>query len=146
VNSVLVVDDESGIRQILNRWLSAEGYHVREAPDAETALVEMAKARSDVVTCDVEMPGHGGLWLAAQLARQFPATAIVLATGVASVPAVTSLQPAVVEYLVKPFKRELILQAVSRGVQWHDAALARAPEPAANADSLAKWLESIDEE
>jgi DNA-binding NtrC family response regulator len=146
VNSVLIVDDESGIRQLLARWLSAEGYSLREAPDAETALAEMAKAAADVVMCDIEMPGQGGLWLAAQLGRRFPATGMVLATGVDSVPAVTSLQPGIVEYLVKPFARDLVLQAVSRGIQWHAAALARGPEPAADADSLSKWLESIDDQ
>ena len=60
-NSVLIVDDESGIRELLTRWLSAEGYELREAPDAETAVVELLKRPADVVMCDVEMPGLGGL-------------------------------------------------------------------------------------
>ena len=104
---------------LLTRWLSAAGYEVREAIDAETALDEMARGTVDVVMCDVTMPGHGGLWLAAQLGQRFPATAIVLATGLKSVPAATSMQPGIVEYLVKPFERESVLKAVSRGVQWH---------------------------
>jgi two-component system, NtrC family, response regulator len=143
VNSVLIVDDESGIREILKRWLSAEGYDLREAPDAETALEEMAKAAADVVMCDVEMPGHGGLWLAEQLGQRFPATAIVVATALDSVPPATSLKPSIVGYLVKPFARDRVLRAVSRGVQWHSAALARAPEPAAHVDRVTKWFDSI---
>jgi DNA-binding NtrC family response regulator len=143
-NAILIVDDESGIRQVLTRWLSAEGYDLREAPDAETALAELTKAPADVVMCDVEMPGQGGLWLAAEIARRFPSTAIVLATGVDSVPPVTSMQPSIVEYLVKPFKRDGVLDAVSRGVQWHGKAALRAGKPGVDADGLGKWLDSID--
>jgi DNA-binding NtrC family response regulator len=142
--SILIVDDEDGIRQLLTRWLSAEGCDLREAPDAETALDELAKSPADVVMCDVEMPGQGGLWLAGEIARRFPATAIVLATGVNSVPPVTSMQPAIVEYLVKPFNRAGVLHAVSRGVQWHDKAAHRAGKPGVDADGLGKWLDSID--
>jgi two-component system response regulator MprA len=97
LRSVLIVDDETGIREILTRWLSGEGYDMREAPDAETALEKLAEAAADVVMCDVEMPGHGGLWLAAELGQRFPATAIVLATAVDSVPPMISFKPSIIE-------------------------------------------------
>ena len=139
MSSVLIVDDEAGIREILTRWLSGEGYDIREAPDAETALDEMAKSVADVVMCDVEMPGRGGLWLAAELGQRFPATAIVLATALDSVPPMISLKPSIVEYLVKPFAQDLVVRAVARGIEWHGVALARA----AGGDRVAKWLESV---
>lgn len=126
MNSLLIVDDESGIRDLLTRWLSPAGYDIREAPTAEAALEELTKSPADVVMCDVEMPGKGGLWLAAQIGQRFPVTAIVLATALDSVPPVVSLQPSIVKYLVKPFARDLVVQAVSCGVQWHAAALERA--------------------
>ncbi len=141
---MLIVDDEVAIREILSRWLSAAGYDIREAPDAETALEEVAKAAPDVMMCDVEMAGQGGLWLAAQVGQRFPATAIVLATALDSVPPVNSMQPSIVEYLVKPFRQELVLQAIARGVEWHGVALARAPEPTAGGDRLTEWLDSIE--
>ena len=56
-----------------------------------------------VVFCDVQMPGQGGLWLAGVLRTQFPYAAIILATGVATVPATTSLRPGILAYLTKPF-------------------------------------------
>lgn len=142
MNSVLIVDDESGIREILARWTSAAGYAIREAPDAETALQEMSRQAADVVLCDVEMPGHGGLWLAEQLREQFPTTAIVLATAVDSVPAATSFKPGIVEYLVKPLSRDLVLKAVTHGLTWRAAAIARGPGPAADPDAMARWLDS----
>jgi DNA-binding NtrC family response regulator len=139
---VLIVDDEAGIREILTRWLSAEGYDIREAPDAETALDAMAKAAADVVMCDVEMPGRGGLWLAAELGQRFPATAIVLATALDSVPPMNSLKPGIVEYLVKPFAQDLVMRAVARGIKWHGVALAR-PSAPTTGDRVTEWLESV---
>ena len=131
-------------REILVRWLTAAGYDIREAPDAEQALEAIGSAAPDVLMCDVEMPGQGGLWLAAQVGQLFPTTAIVLATALDSVPPVNSMQPSIVEYLVKPFKEDLVLQAVSRGVEWHAVALARAPASRAGEDRLDTWLDSIE--
>jgi putative nucleotidyltransferase with HDIG domain len=69
------------------------------------------------------MPGHDGLWLAAQLRREHPDTAVIIATGLNDVSAVVeSLRQGVVDYLTKPFERDRLCQAVSRGVEWHRSA------------------------
>ena len=125
MGSVLIVDDESAIRAVLARWLGAARYDIREAVDAESALDELAKTAADVVLCDVTMPGQGGLWLAEQLRERFPATAIILATAVDSIPPTTSLKSGIVEYVVKPFARDVILAAVARGMEWRAAAVVR---------------------
>jgi putative two-component system response regulator len=140
--SVLVVDDEMGIRDVLVRWLSAEGYDVRSAPDADAGLTAMTSAAADVVMCDIEMPGRDGLWMAAQILQRFPQTAIVLATGVDSVPPTTSLKAGIIEYLVKPFDRARVLQAMVRGVQWHRDAVVRPAQPLDREEKLANWIES----
>jgi two-component system, LytTR family, response regulator AlgR len=101
----------------------------------------MTKAAADVVMCDVEMPGQGGLWLAAELGQRFPATAIVLATALDSVPPMISLKPSIVEYLVKPFAQDRVVRAVARGIEWHGVAHATAP--IAGADPVTTWLESV---
>src|SRR5437868_3305849 len=102
VKSVLVVDDEPRMREILVRWIAPAGYATKEAPGADAALEVLAATPCEVVFCDIQMPGHDGLWLVKQLRKQFPKVAIVLATGVDSVPPAVSLQGGVVEYLVKP--------------------------------------------
>jgi two-component system response regulator FlrC len=140
VPSVLVVDDESGIRDLLTRWLEDEKYSVRSAADAETALERMAEAPADVVLCDVEMPGHGGLWLVAQLGARFPEAAAILATALNSVSPQTSLQPNVVEYLVKPFDRTGLMKAIGRGLAWHATVAAR-PKSAV---PMSDWLDSFE--
>jgi FixJ family two-component response regulator len=115
------------------------------APDADAALDEMSQAAADVVMCDVEMPGHDGLWLAAQLHKRFPASAIVLATALDSVPPITSMQPGIVEYLVKPFVQKRVLNAVARGMLWHATSVGQAPEATRGADALSHWLEATED-
>jgi DNA-binding NtrC family response regulator len=140
VSSVLIVDDEPRIREILNRWLVAAGYDTREAPDADAAVELLGVSTSDVILCDIQMPGHDGLWLVAQVLERFPNVAIVLATGVATVPPGTSLRNGVVEYLLKPFAREQVMLAVRRAVEWQEASSARKPRPAGAHDPVAEWI------
>ena len=121
--SVLVVDDESQIRDLLARWISADGHQVRQAATAAAALEEMQIAPADIVLCDVHMPGESGLWLTGQLRARFPETAIVLATSDRTVPPQISLQPGVVQYLAKPFTREDVLGGVRLASEWHDTAV-----------------------
>ncbi len=142
MTSVLIVDDEAAVRELLSRWLAAAGYEIRVAFTAETALAAMAAAPADVVMCDVEMPGQGGLWLAEQLRERYPLSAMVLATALDSVPPVTSLQSGIVEYLVKPFDKANVVSAVELGVKWHADAVERSRNPAAPRGSMATWLDS----
>lgn len=140
MESILIVDDEASVREILNRWLVAAGYEVREAETAEAALEVMARSPASVVMCDIEMPGNGGLWMADQLRDRFPAAAMVLATGVDSIPPSTSFKTGIVEYLVKPFERDRVLKAVLAGLAWHAIAVERSLSPSEPRASLDTWF------
>ncbi len=119
----MIVDDEPGVRHLMRRWLESRGYSVAVAPDADQALAVLAAGPPAVALCDLRMPGHGGLWLAGQLRREYPDTAVIIATGLNDVSAVVeSLRHGVVDYLTKPFERDRLCQAVSRGVEWHKSA------------------------
>ena len=58
---VLVVDDEAPIREVIRRYLVAEGYQVVEAADGESALQQFEAHAPDVVVLDVMMPGIDGI-------------------------------------------------------------------------------------
>lgn len=118
MSNVLVVDDQPEIRTITSRFLSDAGYRVVAAEDAHQALELLGQTSFDVIFTDVHMPGANGLWLADQARAIAPATALVLATGDALVPAFESLRRGVVAYLVKPFNRKDVLAAVENGVRW----------------------------
>src|SRR5512138_2823497 len=83
--SVLVVDDEAGIRELIARWLIAGGYAVRTASNAEEALDGVRHRPPAVALCDIRMPGHDGIWLARHIRQQAPETAVIMATGVQDV-------------------------------------------------------------
>ncbi len=122
-SSVLVVDDESSVRDLMARWLSSGGYEVRTAGTADEALQRIHDQPPAVALCDVRMPGHDGLWLAHQIRHDAPETAVIMATGVMDVgAAVTSLRQGVIDYLTKPFGRDRLQESVVRGIEWHKAA------------------------
>jgi putative two-component system response regulator len=121
--SVLVVDDEIAVRELMARWLASGGYDVRTAATADEALQRIHDQPPAVALCDVRMPGRDGLWLAHQIRHDAPETAVIMATGVPDVgSAVTSLRQGVIDYLTKPFGRDRLRESVDRGVEWHNAA------------------------
>jgi response regulator RpfG family c-di-GMP phosphodiesterase len=133
---VLVVDDETGVRDLMSRWLASGGYDVSTAADAEEALTRVAGEPPAVALCDIRMPGHDGLWLAREIRAKSPETAVIMATGVQDVgSAVTSLRQGVIDYLTKPFGRDRLRESVLRGLEWHRAAV----------DSR-RWRESLESE
>ena len=123
VNRVLIVDDENGVRDLMARWLESGGYAVTTAASAEEALGQFEAAPPAVALCDIRMPGHDGIWLAERIRQQYPETAVIMATGVHDVgPAVSTLRQGVIDYLTKPFGRDRLREAVTRGLEWHESA------------------------
>lgn len=143
--TILIVDDEPPVREVLARWLQAAGHQTREAGNSNAALEAMAAAAADLVFCDVQMPGPDGLWLTGELRRRFPLSAVVLATGVSTVPGKISMQYGVMAYLLKPFDKTAVLDAVRQAMEWKVAATARGAESEDNGDQIAAWLASIDD-
>ena len=135
-NSVLVVDDEHGVRNLMARWLESGGYDVTTAASAEEALGQFETTPPAVALCDIRMPGHDGIWLAERIRQQYPETAVIMATGVHDVgPAVASLRQGVIDYLTKPFGRDRLREAVTRGLEWHESAW-----------DLRRWREPLEQE
>ena len=124
---VLIVDDEPSVRQVMVAFAKRLGHDTCEAASADAAIERMAEQPAGVVICDVNMPGHDGVWLAGQLRGAYPDTAIVMATGnLDATVALSSLHLGAVDLLSKPFSSEQFRDALGRGVRWHrDAEHAR---------------------
>ena len=140
MSNILIVDDERPVREVLSLWLSAEGFTIVEAADAESALKVLAEKPIAVATIDKDMPGHDGTWLVEQIQKQYPAVAMLLASGDDQIAPRVSLSRGVQGYLVKPFKRELVLGAVHDAAMWHQVA-AKSSTPAAGPDPIDAWLQ-----
>lgn len=139
--TILVVDDESAMREFYTRALLARGYLTLESRTAEEGLDALARTPEvSVLVADLEMPGHGGAWLVEQLRGRFPNVAVILATANESVPGTLSLQTCVVDYLVKPISVDRLQTAVSNALAWHERE-APAQSGAAGADPIESWLD-----
>jgi CheY-like chemotaxis protein len=80
--SVLIADDEMGMRETLTDILSQSGYDVHEAADGEAALEAIRRDSFDVVVMDVRMPGRDGVSILRELGS--PPPAVILMTAYAS--------------------------------------------------------------
>lgn len=115
MQQVMVVDDEEAIRTLLSRWLMSWGYTTRLAASANDALEQLTAAPASIVLCDVMMPVHDGLWLAEQIRARWPQTALIMASGAQDMQTVTaSRRHGAVDFVTKPFGREMVLQALRR--------------------------------
>lgn len=122
MTSVLIVDDEPAVRDLMARWSAALGLESRMAADAEQALEALRTEPCELAVIDVVMPGHSGLWLANELRRTHPQTAVVIATGHTEAVSPADEEP-IADFLVKPFERDRFALAVDRGRQWRKAAI-----------------------
>ncbi|MBX3180055.1 MAG: response regulator [Candidatus Hydrogenedentes bacterium] len=79
--SILVVDDEAGIRSALVQWFALLGYEVESAADGVEAVELCGVRRFDVITMDLEMPRMGGIEAIRAIRAHHGATPILVVTG-----------------------------------------------------------------
>jgi putative nucleotidyltransferase with HDIG domain len=124
MHSVLVVDDDISLRPMLAAWVNRFGFVAHEASSADVALEHLEHTPADIALCDVNMPGHDGVWLASRIRERHPTTAVIMATSVDDADvAVSTLSNDVVDYLLKPFDSARLHEALALGLDWHRAQL-----------------------
>src|SRR5690348_5464079 len=116
--SILIVDDEEIMREILEALLTREGYQVRMAASGEEGL-ELAKAHTfDTAIVDVMMPGMDGLATLAELKKVDDDLPVVMVTAFASVEtAIAAMKSGAFDYITKPFKNDEVLVVVRNAVE-----------------------------
>ncbi|MHB8376745.1 MAG: response regulator transcription factor [Dehalococcoidia bacterium] len=107
---VLVVDDDSGIRESLGRALAREGYDVEVAADGDEALASVAGHSPDAIVLDVAMPNLDGLSVCRTLRAEGNRAPILMLTARHSLgDRVAGLDAGADDYVVKPFALEELL-------------------------------------
>jgi CheY-like chemotaxis protein len=109
--TVLVVDDEPAIREVVACMLEDEGYAVRQATDGLEALQEVESTGIDLVLSDVRMPGLDGTALVQRLRRRRCAVPVVLMSAVS-----TEINLPGVQFLPKPFAPEHLLDTIAAAI------------------------------
>jgi two-component system response regulator PilR (NtrC family) len=116
--SVLVIDDEEIMREILDALLTKEGYQVRLASSGVEG-VELARAGTfDAAIVDVMMPGMDGLATLEELKKLDEELPVLMITAFASVEtAITAMKGGAFDYITKPFKNDEVLVVVRNAVE-----------------------------
>jgi DNA-binding NtrC family response regulator len=116
--SVLVVDDEEIMRDVLETLLSAEGYRVDLAKTGEEGLEYYGRRAYDVVLLDVSMPGMGGLRALEEIQKADAEAVVVMITAYATFDtAVAAWERGAFGCIRKPFKNEQVTATIAAGVK-----------------------------
>jgi two-component system phosphate regulon response regulator OmpR len=113
--TILVVDDELEVREVLVEYFDGHGYAMRAAENAASARALAEREALDLALIDINMPGEDGLSLARYLRERHPRTAIVMLTSAATiVDRIVGLEMGADDYVTKPFDpRELLARVKS---------------------------------
>jgi DNA-binding NtrC family response regulator len=115
---ILIVDDETIVRDSLGAWFRQDGHKVDVAESAKEALRLVGAGRYDIAFLDIKMPGMDGLELQARLVQADPELTIVLMTAYASVEtAVKAMKNGAYDYIVKPFDPDDLSLLVKRAAE-----------------------------
>ncbi|MCX5995662.1 MAG: response regulator, partial [Chloroflexi bacterium] len=102
--TILIVDDEESIRDLLSTKLKADGYDCEVAADGNEALWKAFMKDFDIVLLDIKMPGLSGMEVLSRIVIDHPDTSVVMVTAVLDTKiAVEAMRLGAYDYVTKPF-------------------------------------------
>ena len=117
--SILVVDDESGIRQSLTSILEEEGYRVEAVGSGEECLATVAARPFDLILLDVWLPGMDGLVTLERLQQSVPAPMVVMISGHGNIEtAVRATKLGAFDFVEKPLSLEKTILVVKNALEY----------------------------
>jgi len=119
-NEILIVDDNSDIRQLIAGILRDKGFEVREAANFNQALLEIKKKLPDLAVIDVKLDkgDNDGIELLTSIKKIDKDVPVIMISGHANVQmAVDALKLGAFEFIQKPFSSERLLNFVNRGIE-----------------------------
>jgi len=116
--SILLVDDEPGVTNSLQRSLRKQGFYLRAANSPEEALNILDEQKVDIMICDELMPGMGGTELLSLVRRRYPDTIRIILTGKATLDtAIKAINEGeVYRFLTKPCSDYELLTTIRQGI------------------------------
>jgi len=117
---ILVADDESSHRQMIEAVLTAEGYEVTQAEDGQAAISAVEEKFYDLVIMDVRMPNVDGIQALQKIKQISPDIPVIIMTAYASVgSAVEALKSSAYDYLIKPLDIDELKILVAKALRFH---------------------------
>ena len=116
--SILVVDDELLVRDLLYDFFSDQGWQISVAESGSKALGILQNKKIDIVLTDLKMPEMDGMDLTHKVKEDFPDLPVMVMTGYPSVEsAIEALRAKVADYITKPFNINQLLKTVAAHVE-----------------------------
>jgi len=118
--SVLIIDDEVGIRESLQTLLELEGYDVETAANGEQGITRLGDRPFDLVLLDLALPDRNGIDLLAEIRALAPNLSVIMITAYGTVDnAVKAMQAGAANFVQKPWDNEKLLADVRAAVARH---------------------------
>jgi DNA-binding NtrC family response regulator len=134
---ILIVDDDEVIRDTLNELLS-ENHVCQTAETAEKALARLGSQTFDLVLTDIAMPGLSGRELLSRVLQDYPLTPVIIISGITDQDHAQGLiKLGAFDYLLKPFRLEVVEKSVKRGLEYREKLLAGKANP--DTDRQTDW-------
>jgi nucleotide-binding universal stress UspA family protein len=119
---ILVVDDELIVRDSIKEWLEDEGFSVDMAASGPEALDKLSTKSYHLMLTDIKMPGMDGVELLKKAHKRFPDLTVIMMTAYATVEtAIEALKIGALDYLLKPFDPEILVDKVFQVYQDFEA-------------------------
>jgi len=123
-STILIVDDDDGILELLQSKLSREGYTCITADQSEKALNLLRDTSVDLALIDVKMPGMSGIELTKVAKRVDPDLCVLMMTGYPDIDyAVDAMRSGAEDYIFKPFNLDEVTMSIQRSLQKRDLIL-----------------------
>src|SRR5205814_8797835 len=120
--SVLIIDDETEIRESLQTLLEMEGFEVETAVSGEDGLAQMADRPYDLVLLDVTLPGRNGMEILSEIRSHDSRLPVIMITACGTVEdAVRAMQSGAANFVEKPWDNVKLLADVRAAVGWRRA-------------------------
>ncbi len=120
MKTILIVDDETAIRETLEQILAYEGYAVRKAATGAEALAELDRRLPDLMLLDIKMPGMDGFEVLQKTRSAGHAVPVIVVSGHGTIEtAVEAVKAGAYDFLEKPLERSRLLVTVANCLEHH---------------------------
>lgn len=120
---ILVIDDDTSLRRVLEYNLQEEGYEVQAASSGEDGLYLFGQSQPNLVITDMKMSGMDGLMVLKAIKERSPETLVIIITAFGTVDvAVEAMKAGAHDYITKPFNRDALKLTVKKALQFNGLA------------------------
>jgi DNA-binding NtrC family response regulator len=116
---ILIIDDDTSLRRVLEYNLQEEGYEVQAASSGEEGLYLFGKSQPNLVITDMKMSGMDGLMVLKSIKERSPETLVIIITAFGTIDvAVEAMKAGAYDYITKPFNRDALKLTVRNALQF----------------------------